>query len=108
ERSRVQKRSRHMFRHIARIGLAAAIVSGATLAALPEQAGGQRQQPQQAAPSSGGPKKHLALVGGMLIAGYEVPPVQHAANVLDDNKIVDAGPASEVKIPADATIIDTS
>ena len=97
-----------MFRHIARIGLAAAIVSGATLAALPEQAGGQRQQPQQAAPSSGGPKKHLALVGGMLIDGYEVPPVHHAAIVIEDNKIVDAGPANEVKIPADATIIDTS
>ena len=38
----------------------------------------------------------------MLITGYEVPPVHHAAIVIDGNKIVAAGPASEVKIPADA------
>ena len=44
----------------------------------------------------------------MLITGYEVPPVHHAAIVIDGNKIVAAGPASEVKIPADALIVDTS
>ena len=52
--------------------------------------------------------KHLALVGGMLLTGYEVPPVHHAAVLIEGNKIVQAGPASEVKIPADATVIDTS
>src|SRR5437868_5670880 len=52
--------------------------------------------------------KRLALVGGMLLTGYEVPPIHHAAVVIEGNKIVQAGPASEVKIPADATIVDTS
>jgi imidazolonepropionase-like amidohydrolase len=53
------------------------------------------------------PKK-LALVGGMLLTGYEVPPIHHAAVVIEGNKIVAAGPSSEVKIPADATVVDTS
>ena len=52
--------------------------------------------------------KRLALVGGMLLTGYEVPPIHHAAIVIEGNKIVAAGPASEVKIPADATVVDTS
>src|SRR5436190_7526536 len=53
------------------------------------------------------PKK-LALVGGMLLTGYEVPPIHHAAVLIEGSKIVAAGPASEVKIPADATIVETS
>ena len=52
--------------------------------------------------------KHIALVGGMLLTGYEVPPIHHAAVVVEGNKIIAAGPASEVRIPADATIVDTS
>src|SRR3954471_10976604 len=52
--------------------------------------------------------KRLALVGGMLITGYEVPPLHHAAVVIEGNKIVAAGPGSEFKVPADATIVDTS
>jgi len=52
--------------------------------------------------------KRLALVGGMLITGYEVPPIHRAAVVIEGNKIVAAGPASEIKIPSDATIVDTS
>ena len=52
--------------------------------------------------------KKVAFVGGMLLTGYEVPPIHHAAVLVEGNKIVAAGPASEVKIPADATIIDTS
>jgi imidazolonepropionase-like amidohydrolase len=59
-------------------------------------------QPRAQAP------KRLALVGGMLLTGYEVPPVHHAAVVIEGNKIVAAGPASEIKVPADATIVDTS
>jgi imidazolonepropionase-like amidohydrolase len=59
-------------------------------------------------PASQAPTKKLALVGGMLITGYEVPPIHHAAIVIDGSKIVAAGPASEVKIPADALIVDTS
>src|SRR5262245_59504135 len=52
--------------------------------------------------------KRLALVGGMLVTGYEVPPIHHAAILVEGQKIVAAGPAAEVKIPADATVIDTS
>jgi imidazolonepropionase-like amidohydrolase len=52
--------------------------------------------------------RRIALVGGMLLTGYEIPPIHHAAVVVEGNKIIAAGPASEVKIPADATIVDTS
>ncbi|HEY2906409.1 MAG TPA: amidohydrolase family protein [Vicinamibacterales bacterium] len=52
--------------------------------------------------------KRLALVGGMLLTGYEVPPIHHAAVLIEGNKIVQAGPASEVKLPPDATVVDTS
>src|SRR2546430_12982195 len=52
--------------------------------------------------------KRLALVGGMLLTGYEVPPIHHATVLIEGNKIVQAGPASEVKLPSDATVIDTS
>jgi len=50
----------------------------------------------------------VALVGGMLLTGYEVPPVHHAAVIVDNGKIVAAGPASEIPIPQGATVIDTS
>jgi imidazolonepropionase-like amidohydrolase len=52
--------------------------------------------------------KSLALVGGMLLTGYEVPPIHHAAVVIEGDRIVAAGPASEIKIPAGATVVDTS
>jgi len=65
------------------------------------------QQPARPPVSQAATKK-LALVGGMLLTGYEMPPIHHAAIVIDGNKIVAAGPASEVKIPADATVVDTS
>jgi imidazolonepropionase-like amidohydrolase len=51
--------------------------------------------------------KRIALVGGMLLTGYELPPIHHAAVLIEGNRIVQAGPAAEVKIPPDATIIDT-
>ncbi len=54
------------------------------------------------------PPRRLALVGGMLLTGYEVPPIHHAAVLIEGNKIVQAGPASDVKVPSDALIIDTS
>ena len=60
-----------------------------------------------ATPSAQAPRR-VALVGGMLLTGYEVPPIHHAAVVIEGNKIVAAGPASEIKIPADATVVDTS
>jgi imidazolonepropionase-like amidohydrolase len=60
------------------------------------------------APHAQGPARRLALVGGMLITGYEVPPIHHATILIEGRRIVRAGPASDVTIPADATIIDTS
>ena len=50
----------------------------------------------------------LALVGGMLLDGYETPPLHHAAVLIEGNKIVQMGPASEVKIPPGTTIVNTS
>jgi imidazolonepropionase-like amidohydrolase len=44
----------------------------------------------------------------MLMTGYEVPPIHHAAVLIEGNKIVQAGAAAAVRIPADATVIDTS
>src|SRR5437763_14066783 len=51
--------------------------------------------------------KRLALVGGMLVTGYEVPPIHRAAVLVEGNKIVAAGPAAGVKIPADPIVVDT-
>ena len=59
-------------------------------------------------PRAQGPTRRVALVGGMLITGYDVPPIHHATILIEGRRIVRAGPASEVTIPADATIIDTS
>jgi len=44
----------------------------------------------------------------MLLDGYEVPAVHHATILVEGNKIVAVGPATEVKIPADYTVVDTS
>ena len=52
---------------------------------------GGRQPAAQTAPAVSG--KKLALVGGMLLTGYEVPPIHHAAVVIEGNKIVAAGPS---------------
>src|SRR5437867_3919605 len=68
---------------------------------------GQSPLAQTAAPAAQSPR-HLALVGGMLIDGNAAQPINHAAVLIEGNKIVKVGPASEVKIPADATVIDTS
>ena len=87
-----------MARRVVKIGIAALVLS-ATMVAH-----GQRAS----APAAQGSKKHLALVGGMLIDGYEVPPLHRAAILIEDDKIVEVGPAALVKIPAGATVIDTS
>jgi imidazolonepropionase-like amidohydrolase len=54
------------------------------------------------------PKTKLALVGGMLLDGYDVPPLHHATILIEGNRIVKVGPSSEVTIPPDAEVIDTS
>jgi imidazolonepropionase-like amidohydrolase len=50
----------------------------------------------------------LALVGGMLLDGYDAPPIHHAAILIEGDRIVRAGPRSEVTIPPGTRIIDTS
>ena len=61
---------------------------------------------QPTSPASG---KRLVLVGGMLLDGYDgVPPVHRAAILIEGERIVRVGPASEVAIPPDAEVVDTS
>jgi imidazolonepropionase-like amidohydrolase len=50
----------------------------------------------------------LALVGGMLLDGYEAPPIHHAAILIDGDRITRAGPAAGIPIPPEYTVIDTS
>jgi len=76
------------------------------IAAVASLTGAPIQQQPGTRPAPGA--KKLALVGGMLLTGYEVPPIHHAAVLVEGGKITAAGPSSELKIPADATIIDTS
>jgi imidazolonepropionase-like amidohydrolase len=54
------------------------------------------------------PNTRLALIGGMLLDGYGGEPVHHAAILLENNRIVAAGPASEIPIPPGTPVIDTS
>lgn len=54
------------------------------------------------------PTTRLALVGGMLLDGYEAPPLHNAVVLIEGNKIVAKGQAGEVQIPSDARVIDTS
>ena len=49
----------------------------------------------------------LALVGGMLLDGYDVPPLHHAAVLIDGDRIVAVGRAAELEIPPDAEVVDT-
>ena len=44
----------------------------------------------------------------MLLDGYDVPPLHHAAVLIEGNKIVLVGRAGEIVIPPDAEVIDTS
>ncbi len=50
----------------------------------------------------------IALVGGMLVDGLATPPLHHAAVLIEDDRIVEVGPASEVRIPPGTVVIDTS
>ena len=49
----------------------------------------------------------LALVGGMLLDGYDVPPLHHAAVFIEGDRIVAVGRAAEMEIPPDAAVVDT-
>lgn len=79
-------------------GLAAATAVLAVMVAAP-------QARQQATP--GRPAK-LALVGGMLLDGYEAGAIHHAAILIDGERIVKVGRAAEMTIPSDYTVVDTS
>ena len=50
----------------------------------------------------------LVLRGGMLLDGYEAPPVHHAAVVIRGERIVAVGRADEVEVPTGARVVDTS
>ncbi len=49
----------------------------------------------------------LALVGGMLLDGYQVPPLHHAAVLVEGDRIVAVGRAADLEIPPDAEVVDT-
>ncbi|MCC6991144.1 MAG: amidohydrolase family protein [Acidobacteria bacterium] len=52
--------------------------------------------------------RKVALVGGMLLDGYEAPPLHHAAILIEGDRIVRVGPAASTPVPPDYTVIDTS
>lgn len=58
--------------------------------------------------ASAAAQDRLALVGGMLLDGYDVPPLHHAAVLIEGDRIVAVGRAAELEIPADARVVDTS
>jgi imidazolonepropionase-like amidohydrolase len=76
-----------------------ALATGWTLAA-------QTPPAQTAAQPQAGAR--LALVGGMLLDGYDAPPIHHAAILIEGDRIVRSGPLRDVTIPAGTRIIDTS
>lgn len=53
-------------------------------------------------------ERPIALVGGMLLDGYEAEPIHHAAIVIQGNRIVATGPKDKITIPDGTQIIDTS
>ena len=56
---------------------------------------------------AGAAHRQLALVGGMLIDGTGAPPVHDAAILIDGNRILAAGTAATVRIPAGTPVINT-
>jgi imidazolonepropionase-like amidohydrolase len=54
------------------------------------------------------PPRGLALVGGMVLDGYDAPPIHNAAILIDGDRITRVGPAAEIPIPAGYRVIDTS
>jgi imidazolonepropionase-like amidohydrolase len=87
-----------MLRAIRPIAIAIAFVCSGLLCVGPHAAG------QGTAPRSA----KLALVGGMLLDGYEAPPIHRAAVLIDGDRIVRVSPAAELTIPSDYTVVDTS
>ena len=65
------------------------------------------QARSQTKTQAAGPRR-LAFVGGMLLDGYDVPPLHHAAVLVENDTITWVGRAADAKIPAGTRIIDTS
>jgi imidazolonepropionase-like amidohydrolase len=61
---------------------------------------------QSPAPAAG--VRKLALVGGMLLDGYDAGALHHAAVLVEGDRIVKVGPAASTPIPPDYAVIDTS
>lgn len=53
------------------------------------------------------PERTIALVGGVLLDGYDAVPIHDPIVVIRGNEIAAAGPAASVEIPDDAERIDT-
>lgn len=53
------------------------------------------------------PDVPVALVGGMLLDGYEAEPIHHSVVVFEDGRITAVGQQHNTTVPADAVIIDT-
>lgn len=61
------------------------------------------------APVEAQDQSKIALVGGMLLNGYEeIPPLHDAAVLIEGNRIVAIGRAGDVEIPSDYKVIDTN
>ncbi|MGE3471956.1 MAG: amidohydrolase family protein, partial [Vicinamibacterales bacterium] len=80
------------------------LIRSVFVVALVAAVGPQAPEARQAA---GRPAK-LALVGGMLLDGYEAGPIHRAAILIDGDRIVKVAPAAEITIPPDYTVVDTS
>lgn len=52
--------------------------------------------------------RKVALVGGMLLDGYEAPPLHHATVLIEGDRIVKVGPMASTPVPRGYTVIDTS
>jgi imidazolonepropionase-like amidohydrolase len=76
------------------------LLSAVTVALLTLSVGGAEQPTAK-------PTK-LALVGGMLLDGYEAGPIHNAAILIDGERIARIGRAGEIAIPPDYQVVDTS
>lgn len=48
----------------------------------------------------------IAIVGGMLLDGYEADPLHHSVVVIRGNRIIASGTENDVEVPKDAHVID--
>lgn len=52
------------------------------------------------------PDGPVAIVGGMLLDGYEAPPIHHSVILFDGGRIVAVGSRADTPIPEDAFVIE--